>query len=72
MEGATMELVFYLLQTVSTFLILICLWLARTLWTKVKELEENQVSHRLELERKIANLELATTTRIVKLEQLGT
>jgi len=67
-----MELVFYLLQTVSTFLILICLWLARTLWTKVKELEENQVSHRLELERKIANLELATTTRIVKLEQLGT
>ena len=57
-----------LLQTVSTGLILVCLWFARTIWARLKEMEEQQMLHRLDLERKIADLKLETTTRIVSLE----
>jgi len=57
-----------LLQTVSTGLILVCLWFARTLWARLKEMEAQQSLSRLELERKIADLRLDTTTRLVALE----
>lgn len=57
-----------LLQTVSTGLILVCLWFARNIWQRLKEMEEQQTIHRLQLERKIADLRIDTTTRIVALE----
>ena len=57
-----------LLQTVSTGLILVCLWFARTIWGRLKEMEEQQAMHRLQLERQIADLRVDTTTRIVALE----
>ena len=57
-----------LLQTVSTGLILVCIWFAKMPWSRLKEMEEQQSMHRLELERKIADLKLDTTTRIVALE----
>ena len=69
MNTESVEILGYLLQTVSSGLLLTCLWVARTIWVKVQQLEENQTAHRLELERKISALELATTTRIVKLER---
>ena len=57
-----------LLQMVSTGLILVCIWFAKMTWGRLKEMEEQQSMHRLELERKIADLKLDTTTRIVALE----
>ena len=57
-----------LLQTVSTGLILVCLWFARSLWARLKEMEEHQHLQRIEIERKIADLRLDTTTRLVALE----
>ena len=58
-----------LLQTVSTGLILTCLWFARTLWARLKEMETQQNMHRLELERSISELKLDTSTRLVALER---
>tara|TARA_R110000824_G_C15171044_1_gene672911 strand:+ start:1317 stop:1532 length:216 start_codon:yes stop_codon:yes gene_type:complete len=60
-----------LLQTVSTGLILASLWFARTLWSRLKEMEIQQNMHRLELERSIAELRLDTSTRLVALENHG-
>ena len=57
-----------LLQTVSMGLILVCIWFAKMTWSRLKEMEEQQSMHRLDLERKIADLKLETTTRIVALE----
>ena len=56
------------IQTVSSGLILVCLWFAKTMWARIKEIEEAQVTQRLELERKLSELKLDTTTRIVALE----
>lgn len=57
-----------LLQTISTGLLLVCIWFAKMTWSRLKEMEEHQAMHRLELERKISDLKLETTTRIVQLE----
>ncbi len=62
------DFLFALLQTVSTGLILVTLWFARTLYSRLKEMEESQSMHRLELERKISDLRLDTTARLVALE----
>lgn len=62
------QIVFALLQTVSTGLILICLWFARTLWVRVTEVEEEITEHRVSVQREIADMKLETMTRIVALE----
>jgi|19_taG_2_1085344.scaffolds.fasta_scaffold52041_2 hypothetical protein len=62
------ELLVSLLQTVTSALVLLCLWFAKVLWRKVESVEEDQAKHRLELEVKISELKLDTTTRLVSLE----
>jgi hypothetical protein len=55
------------LQTVSSALVLMSMWFARTIHTRLREMETVQNEHRLELERKIADLRLETQVAIARM-----
>jgi hypothetical protein len=62
------EILVYLLQAVSSGLILLCLWVGKQVWAGVRNLENEQSDHRLEVEKKIAVLRLDTMTKIAAIE----
>lgn len=55
------------LQTVSSALILLSMWFARTIYARLRDMEVMQVEHRLQLERKIADLRLETQVAIARM-----
>lgn len=63
----TLDVIAPILQTVSSALVLISMWFARTIYARLRDLEQTQTEHRLELERKIADLRLETQVAIAKM-----
>lgn len=56
-----------ILQTVSSALVLLSMWFARTIYARLRDMEVQQTEHRLELERKIADLRLETQVAIASM-----
>lgn len=56
-----------ILQTVSSALVLVSMWFARTIYARLRDMELIQTEHRLELERKIADLRLETQVAIARM-----
>ncbi len=55
------------LQTVSSALVLMSMWFARTIYARLRDMELQQTEHRLQLERKIADLRLETQVAIARM-----
>lgn len=63
-----LQLMTPVLQTLSSALILLSMFFARTVHTRIRDMEQTQVADRLELERKIAALRLDTQVAIAELK----
>lgn len=63
-----LQLMTPVLQTLSSALILLSMFFARTVHTRIRDMEQTQVEDRLELERKIAALRLDTQVAIAELK----
>lgn len=56
-------------QSLSSALLLLCLWLAKRLYERVDKMEAAQHEQRLGAERAIAQLRLETTTKCLEIEK---
>lgn len=58
-----------ILQSLSSALLLLCLWLAKRLYDRVDKLEGDHNDEKLRTEREISKLRLDTTTKCLELER---
>lgn len=59
------------IQSVSTGLLLLSLWVAKQMWSRLNELEQDSQKCRLQVQKDIAEVKFETLTRIIALENKG-